>query len=434
MDEHTPLKREIGSKMLIVFVVGDILGAGIYVRVGGVAAEVGGAIWLSFLVAMFIAAFTALSYAELTSKYPGSGGAALFVNKAYGQPFITFMVAFAVVSSGIASAGTVARAFAGRYLQEFISVPSLPVALLFLGVIALVNLRGISESIKVNLALTVVEVLGLLLIVGIGIVALADGSGDPGRAFTIKEGVTVPLAILSGASVAFYALIGFEDVVNVAEETKDPVRMMPVAILAGLGIATVLYLAVSFTAAMVVNPQTLGASSGALLEVVEAGPIPVPPRLYSLIALLAITNTALINMIMASRLTYAMAQQGIVPAILGKTHRERQTPWMAIVCTTLLAVGLVATGDLGSLADTTVMLLLVVFAIVNVTVLVLRRDMPGHAHFSVPTVVPVIGALTCLVLLTQQDADIYLRGGALLLVGLALWMVNWFVHRRLNPI
>jgi amino acid transporter len=232
--------------------------------------------------------------------------------------------------------------------------------------------------------------------------------------------------------VAFYAFIGFEDAVNVAEETKDPIRMMPIAILGGLGVATLVYLAVSFTAAMVVSPHTLAASSGALLEVVEAGPIPVPGRLFSVIALLAITNTALINMIMASRLTYGMAREGIVPAVLGKTHSVRQTPWAAIVFTTLLALVLVATGDLGALADTTVMLLLVVFTIVHVANLVLRKQPAEHPHFSVPAVVPVLGAASCLVLLTQQHVEIYLRGAALLLVGLGLWGVNELLMRRLG--
>jgi amino acid transporter len=220
--------------------------------------------------------------------------------------------------------------------------------------------------------------------------------------------------------------------VNVAEEAQDPVRSMPRAVLGGMGIAAVVYLAVSFTAAMVVDPQTLAASSGALLVVVAAGPLPVPAWLFSAIALFAITNTALINMIMASRLTYGMARARVVPAGLGSTLRTRRTPWAAIVFTTLLALGLVATGDLHDLADTTVVLLLVVFTIVNVVVLVLRRDPTDHPHCRAPKAFPVLGAGTCLVLLTQQDTDVYVRGVALLLVGLGLWAVNWLASRRLG--
>jgi amino acid transporter len=240
------------------------------------------------------------------------------------------------------------------------------------------------------------------------------------------------LAVVGGAVVAFYACIGFEDAVNVAEEARDPVRSMPRAVLGGLGIASLVYVAVSFTAALVVEPLTLASSSGALLEVVAAGPLPIPPRFFSAIALFAISNTALINMIMASRLTYGMARDGILPSVFARTHPTRRTPWVAILVTTLIGVVLVTTGDLGDLANTTVMLLLAVFAIVNVAVLVLRKDPIDHRHFSTPTVVPILGSVSCLALLTQQDPDTYLRGGALLLVGLALWAINALASRRLR--
>jgi basic amino acid/polyamine antiporter, APA family len=426
------LKRAIPPAMLVLFVVGDILGAGIYARVGAVAGDVGGAIWTSFLLGIGIAALTALSYGELSSKYPGAGGAALFVHKAFRLPVLTFVIAFAVLASGIASASAVARVFGGRYLQEFVAVPPLPVAILFILVVALINFRGISESVKVNMFLTVVELSGLLLIVVVGVVALAGGTGDPGRAFTFKPDVNIPLAILAGAAIAFYACLGFEDVANVAEEAQDPVRMLPVALIGGLGIAGVLYIVVSFTAAMVVDPATLSKSSGPLLEVVKAGPVAIPPRLFSAIALMAVANTALINMIMASRLLYGMAEQGVMPRVLGWTHKTRQTPWVAIVFTTLLALTLVITGDVGELANTTVLLLLVAFTLVNVAVLILRRDRVGHRHFAIPSVVPVLGAITCLALMTQFKADIYVRAVILIAVGLLLCGINFLLTRRLQ--
>jgi basic amino acid/polyamine antiporter, APA family len=426
------LKRAIPPAMLVLFVVGDILGAGIYARVGAVAGEVGGAIWTSFLLGIGIAALTALSYGELSSKYPGAGGAALFVHKAFRSPVLTFVIAFAVLASGIASASAVARVFGGRYLQEFVAVPPLPVAILFILLVALINFRGISESIKVNMVLTVIELSGLLLIILVGVVALAGGTGDLGRAFTFKPGVNVPLGILAGAAIAFYACLGFEDVANVAEEAQDPVRMLPVALIGGLAIAGLIYIVVSFTAAMVVDPATLSKSSGPLLEVVKAGPVAIPPRLFSAIALMAVANTALINMIMASRLLYGMAEQGVMPRVLGRTHRTRQTPWVAILFTTLLALALVITGDVGELANTTVLLLLVAFTLVNAAVLILRRDRVGHRHFAVPSWVPVLGALTCLALITQFKADIYARAAILVALGLVLCGINFLLTRRIQ--
>ena len=426
------LKRAITPAMLILFVVGDILGAGIYARVGAVAGEVGGAIWTSFVLGIGIAALTALAYGELASKYPRAGGAALFIHKAFGSPVLTFVIAFAVLASGVASASAVARVFGGRYLQEFVAVPPVPVAIAFVLVIALVNFRGISESVTLNMFLTLVELSGLLLVIVVGIVALAGGTGDPGRAFTFKADVNVPIAVLAGAAIAFYACLGFEDVANVAEEAQDPVRMLPTALIVGLGIAGFIYVVVSFTAAMVVDPATLAKSSGPLLEVVKAGPVPIPPRLFAAIALMAVTNTALINMIMASRLLYGMAEQGIMPRILGRTHRTRKTPWVAILFTTVLALGLVVTGDIGALANTTVLLLLLSFTLVNIAVLILRRDRVEHRHFWVPAWIPALGAVTCLVLMTQFTVDVYLRAVVLVALGLVLCGINFLVSRRLE--
>lgn len=434
------LKRSIGPRMLLFFVLGDILGAGIYARVGSVSREVGGAIWVSFLLALVLAALTALSYMELVTKYPGAAGAALYTNKAFRRPFFTFMVAFAVLASGISSAGVAARTFGGRYLgQVFNTTPSAAlttiVALGFIVVLALINFRGVSESVKVNIALTLVELSGLVIIMVIGVAALLGGEGDLARPFTFKEGEALPLAVIGGAAVAFYALLGFEDAVNMAEETQDPVRIFPRALLGGLALAGLIYMAVGFIAALIVDTDTLGRSSGPLLEVVQRGPLAVPPRLFSVIALIAITNTALINMIMASRVIYGMARQGIIPAVLGKTHSTRRTPWVAIIFTTILAMVLASTSDFNQLGDITVLLLLVVFTIVNVAVLVLRRTPVGHRHFVTPGFLPVIGAISCLGLAAQLAFDrpeIFVRAALLLGVGLLLWGVNVLLRGRLG--
>ena len=160
-EESTQLKRVIGPKVLTVFIIGDILGAGIYALVGEVGAEVGGAIWTAFLVSFVLAFFTAFAYAELVTKYPRAAGAALYTHKAFRAPFLTFVVAFAVMSSGIASASTLARAFAGDYLTEFVDLPLVLAALIFIVIVALINSRGIAESVRLNVVLTGIEVFGL---------------------------------------------------------------------------------------------------------------------------------------------------------------------------------------------------------------------------------------------------------------------------------
>jgi amino acid transporter len=428
--EDGGLRRAITPALLLFFIVGDILGGGIYARVGQVADETGGAIWVAFLVALVMAAFTAGSYAELVGKYPRAGGAGLYVHRAFGHPFFSFIVAFAVVASGIASASALARAFGGDYLSAFVDVPVVLTALALVVLIAAVNLRGIEESVKINVVFTLVEMGGLVLIVVVAAVAIAGGDAEPGRAFDFKEDASMLGAALAGAAIAFYALIGFEDSVNVAEETQDPARTYPKALFGALAIAGTLYLLVTIGASMVVPTDDLAASSGALLEVIRQGPLDIPEKLFAAIGLLALSNGALINMIMASRLLYGMAQEGVVPRPFAKVLPVRRTPWFAIAFTTAVAAVLVATGDLGSLADTTVALLVVVFGIVNVCVLVLRREPVEHEHFVVPSFVPVVGVGISLALLTQIEADTYGRAALLVALGAALWVVNWLVLRR----
>lgn len=418
------LKKAIGRNMLLFFVVGDVLGAGIYALVGEVGGRVGGAIWTAFGMALLLAFLTAFAYAELVTKYPKAAGAALYVNKAFRAPFLTFLVAFAVMCSGITSAATLSTAFGGAYLKQFVEVPTVLAALVFIVVVALINFRGISESVKLNVVLTCIELSGLVLIAVIAGAAVFNGDGDPGRAFEFKSGESVPIAILAGAALAFYALIGFEDSVNVAEETEHPQRDYPRALFGGLLAAGAIYLVVTILASMAVPTHLLANSSGPLLEVAQVGPLAISTKVFALIALFAVANGALINMIMASRLVYGMSREGIVPRFFGGVHSERRTPLAAIVFTTALCMVLIAIGTLEKLADTTVTLLLCVFILVNVSVLVLRRDRVGHDHFHAPSFIPVIGAVICAVLLTQQPSSTIPFAGGLMLLGVVLYFVS----------
>ena len=283
---------------------------------------------------------------------------------------------------------------------------------------------------KLNVGFTIVEIGGLLLIVLIAAVAIFQGDADPGRAFEFKEGSSVLGAALAGAALAFYALVGFEDSVNVAEEVKDPVRIYPRILFMALAIAGLLYLLVTIGASAVVPTNDLASSSGPLLEVVKQGPLGIPEKLFSAIGLLALSNGALINMIMASRLLYGMAREDVVPRQLGLVWASRRTPWVAILFTSALAAGLIVTGDLSKLADTTVALLVIVFAIVNATVLYLRRDPVDHDHFRVPSIVPVLGIGVSIALLTQIEGEVFARAGILVGIGVALWLVNELFLRR----
>jgi basic amino acid/polyamine antiporter, APA family len=429
----TALRPAITRTMLLFFIVGDILGGGIYALVGEVGDKVGGAFWTAFLAAGVVAAFTAASYAELVSKYPHAGGAALFLHRAFKRPLLTFLIAFAVMSSGVASAATLATAFGGDYLSEFVDLPTVLVGVAVIAVLSLINFRGIKESVSFNLGCTAIELSGLLLVAAIGAAFLLDGGGDPGRAFEFKDGEGPLLLVISGASLAFYALIGFEDSVNVAEETPDAPATFPRTLFLGLGIAGAAYLLVTVIASMAVPTDTLAGSDGPLLEVVQLGPLAVNTKVFSAIALFALVNGALINMVMASRLLYGMSEQDVVPRWFGQVHPQRRTPWAGVLFAGLLAGVLVVIGDLETLADTTVLLLLFAFVGVHLSVLVLRGTPVDHEHFRAWTGFPILGAASCLALIVQklvEDTVVFAYAGGLLAVGLVLWLISSRASRR----
>jgi amino acid transporter len=421
------LTPTLTRKMLLLFIVGDILGGGIYARTGEVAGEVGGAIWTGFALAAVVAAFTAASYAELVSKFPQAAGAALYVHRAFKSRLLTFVVAFAVMCSGVSSAAALASAFGGDYLSEFVDLPTVLVALVVIAIVSAINFRGIKESAGFNFACTLIELGGLVLVILIGSVFLFDGGGDAARAVEFKDDANPALLIVAGASIAFYALIGFEDAVNVAEETKDATHTFPRTLFMGLGLAGAIYLLVTIVAGMAVPADTLADSDGPLLEVVTQGPLSVDSKVFSAIALFAIVNGCLLNLVMASRLMYGMANEKVVPEVLGKVHPGRRTPWVAIVFTASIAAVLVLLGDLSTLADTTVLLLLLVFVAIHVSLLVLRRTPAEHEHFRAWTFLPYLGAITCAGLAIQQvvdDPKLVLWAGGLIVFGLILWVIE----------
>jgi APA family basic amino acid/polyamine antiporter len=449
------LKRVMGPKLLLLFIVGDILGAGVYAVTGQMAGIVGGVVWLPFLVAFIVATLTALSYLELVTKYPQAAGAALYAHKAFGVHFITFLVAFAVICSGITSASTSANVlaqnlFAGLDLNGWISeYPSTgvvtAVAMGFMVLLALINLRGVGESVKFNVILTLVEVAALTIVIGVGFYAMTAGDGDLSRitVFESPEGKGMFLAVTAATSVAFFAMVGFEDSVNMVEETENPEKIFPRTMITGLGIAVIIYMLVAVSVVAVLTPSELAeineAEGRALLEVVSKGAPDFPiDQLFPFLAMFAVANTALINMLMASRLLYGLANQDVLPRSLGKVSRKTRSPWVAVLFSTVLALGLIyyvanqAESDIVlNLASVTALLLLGVFTIVNVACLALRVD-GRESKFKSPGYTPALAAAACLFLVgpwVDRDTIIYQIAGGLLLVGVGLWVITWLINR-----
>ncbi|MGB2921297.1 MAG: APC family permease [Mycobacterium sp.] len=424
------LKRKITGPLLFLFILGDVLGAGIYALMGVLAEDVGGALWAPLLVALFLALLTAGSYAELVTKYPKAGGAAVFAQRAFRRPLVSFLIGFCMLAAGVTSAAGLSLAFAGDYLATFIDVPAIPAAIVFLALVAALNARGISESLKSNVVMTVIELTGLLIVIIAVAVMVGGGRGDLGRVGQLPDGSAPALAILGGAIIAYYSFVGFETSANVAEEIRNPSKVYPAALFGSLITAGVVYALVGVASAIALSPADLSESSGPLLAVVDASGVGVPAWVFSAIALVAVANGALLTMIMASRLTYGMADHGLLPAVLSRVLPIRRTPWVAIVATTVVAMLLTLVGDLSTLAETVVLLLLVVFISTNVAVLVLRRDTVTHDHFRVWTAVPVLGVASCVLLMTQQSATVWLFATILVAVGVVLYAVARVADRR----
>lgn len=439
-DQDPGLRRVMGPGLLLLFIVGDILGTGVYALIGQVAKQVGGMAWVPFVVAFGIALMTAFSYLELVTKYPRAAGAALYTHKAFGIHFITFVVAFAVMSSGITSAATAARAFAANLSTSFgFGLGASAITLIglgFMGLIAAVNFRGVGESVKANVVLTCVELTGLLIIILIGLWAICSGKGDFTRAMIFEPAGDsgVFWSVIAATTLAFFAMVGFEDSVNMAEETREPSKIFPKVLLTALLVTAVIYVLVSISAITLVPPAELAQGEAPLLKVVSAGAPNFPLGLFGVITMFAVANSALINMLMASRLVYGMSREGVLPRPLGEIHPSRRTPYVAIAFTSLLAFGLVTfVGAIPALGGTTALLLLGVFTIVNVAVLVLRKDVVEHAHFRTPTIVALLGTISCAFLVgpwTGRDPLQYMIAGVLLGLGAALWCVTTVLMRK----
>jgi amino acid transporter len=420
------LRREMGLFALIAFGVGDILGAGIYALVGEIAGLAGTASWLAFAIALAVASLTALSYAELSSRFPRSGGESYYCQQAFRRPTIALLVGWLVLCSGIVSLATVSRAFAG-YVSQLISASpseSVHIALVvtFLLLVGGINFWGIRQSSRTNIVCTSIEVSGLLLVIVTGFVFLAGEARDPIGQLVVEKAALPGLpAIGQAAALAFFAFIGFEDMVNVAEEVQLPHRNLPIAIIVAVLVAGTIYIIVVWVATAVVPPAEIAASNAPLVTVVERTAPQMPIWIFTIIALFAVANTGLLNFIMASRLLYGMSNQKLMPAKFGRVHAITGTPHWSIAAVLLIALILAVSGSLGYLAGTTSVLLLGVFCSVNAGLLqIKRREVDPRNGFQIPIWVPALAAAACVVLIGFAQRRALMTGGLILFLGAVL--------------
>lgn len=429
-EASTKLKRSITTLLLFFFIVGDTLGAGIYTLVGSMAKDVGGAIWVPLLIALVLALLTAGTYAELITKYPHAGGAARYAERAFRKPFVTFLIGFLMLASGITTSAALANAFAGDYLQRLVTVPPVLVTLVFIGLLILINLRGVKESLMANVGATLIEMTGLLIIIIVAAIVIGGGDGDVSRATTFAEGIPPMQGAFAASITAFFSFLGFEAAANMAEEVKDPTKSYPKALFGAILTAGVVYLLIALGAAIVVPTEQLANSQGPLLEVIDASGVDFPPWLFAAIALVAIGNGALLFMVMASRATYGLAEARLLPPIFGQVAPTRRTPWVSILVVGVATMAMSFVGDVGMLADTTVLLLVLVFISANVSALVLKKDKVQHKHFKVPSIVSVLALIASIGLLTQQSAQTWLIAIGYIVVGIVLYFIAQIMNKR----
>jgi basic amino acid/polyamine antiporter, APA family len=423
------LARRIGLFFLIVYGVGDIVGSGIYGTIGVAAGAMGNAVWLAFVAAMIAAMLTGLTYASISSRYPRAAGAAYVAQRAFRVPLLSYVVGLVVMASGLTSIATACNVFARNLTVLVAGVPPWTVIVAFLLLLTAINFWGIRESMWANLLCTAIEVGGLIFIIAIGArywgsvnylatPAPTAATGPTGLGFSM---------LLSGAVLTFYSFIGFEDMINISEEVKDPERTMPWGLVIAVGIATLLYLAVSITAVSVVPASQLAKPElGApLVQITKRAAPWLSPWVFSAITLFAVANTALLNYVMGSRLAYGMARQGLLPRFLGTVHAKRRTPHLAILALFGVALILALTGNIQNLARATALLLLSVFAVINLSLLVLklRRGEP-RGHFEVPLFVPAGGILVCVLMIAHAKRAEITISGVLLAVILVLYLIQ----------
>ena len=392
------LRRSIGPFQMALYGLGSMLGSGVYGLIGQAAGLVGNAVWMAFLVALVAALLTGLSYASLGSRYPRAGGAAYVTERAYRSPMLGFVVGLVVVCSCLTSVATQSQVFASN-IAGLVGWGDRPVTLFALGFLLVLTgivLRGIRESMWFNVLCTCIEAGGLLLVVAAGIrywgsVDLLEVPAPAGGRADLMV-----LLVLQGSVLTFFAFIGFEDTINVAEECRDPEVTIPLGLIAAMTMAAIIYVAVAVTVVSVLPWQELAAAPGPLTAVMARAAPWLPTIVYAFITLFAVANTALVNYVTASRLVYGMAHQELLPSRLGEVHAKALTPHYAILALFAVAAPLALIGTIAQLAAATVLLLLSVFAIMN-GALVLLKNRPGEpvGRFEIPRVLPMLGVLVC---------------------------------------
>lgn len=409
------LERSIGLFGAVAYGVGTIVGAGVYALIGPGVANAGNAVWLAFVIAAVIASFTGLCYAKLSSIYPTAGAEYDYVGQATKSKFLAFVVGWLVILSAIISVAAVALGFGG-YLQAITGVPGPLFAIGLIMVMSAVNFMGIKESLVANIVLTIIEVAGVVIIIFLGAGSL--GTVDYLETPNGLDG------IMAAVGVIFFAFIGFEGLVKIGEETKDPARTIPRALILSMIISTTLYVLAALSVVSLLPHQELAGSSAALADAAEAAGGAQVGLAMSMIALISTANTVLILLIATSRIAYGMSKRSALPVFLSRVHPREKTPHFAIAVSMALAILFCAFGDIKFVANMANYTIFIVFLAVDAALLLLwRRNVVKGRWFVVPA---ILGVASSLVMLTQFDLVVTV-------LSLAVTAMGALAYRLISP-
>jgi APA family basic amino acid/polyamine antiporter len=415
------LRRTVSLFHAVLYGVGIIIGAGIYALIGPAAGMAGNSVWMSFLFAAIIASFTGLSYCELSSMFPKASAEYIYVKKASGLRFFAFITGWLVIFTGIISVATVSLGFAG-YMKGFIDYPLAKIGIALIALLSFINYKGIKESSRANAFLVFVTVLGLIVVIFLGIPNFGKVNY-----LEMPFGIT---GILSAAALIFFAYIGFEDIANIAEETKNPRKNVSRAILISLLISTILYILVSISAVSLADWKDLGESNAPLALAVSNALGNKAFTLLSIVALFATSGTVLVILVATSRMVYGISKDRTLPKILGSVNKDTKTPAIAVFTVMFFSMIFVLIENISTVAHLTSLMALTTFATVNFSLILLRYKMPRmRREFHVPLnigkfpIIPFLGMLLCMFMVSQFEAKLLVLGLWTLVSGIAAYFI-----------
>ena len=416
MGEEFTLKRELGLLEITLSGVGSILGAGIYVLIGKAAGLSGNALWLSFLFAAIAAGLTGISYMELSSMFPKAGAEYEYVRNAFGE-FLGLLVGLLVLFVEIVASSTVALGFAG-YFSVLFNTPAIPTAIALILLFTMILFVGIKQSARAAIMMTVIEMIGLFVIIFIGLPYM--GSVDYLEVQSLS-------GIFEASALVFFAFLGFEEIVKLSQETKNPHRTTPRALILAIATTVVMYILVALAVVSVLDWRVLSMSSAPLAEVASVALGNDAFVVLSLIALFSTANTVLLMQLGGSRILYGMARSGSLPVSISRIHTKTRAPWVAILVFTLISVTFVFVGDIAIVANMSNFMIFIVFIIVNLSLIWLRYSRPDiERAFKIPfnigrfPLLPVIGIFCTLLLFAHLSFESIVYGFIMLLAGFVI--------------